>query len=322
MRAVVQSEYGVPEVLRIEDVAAPRPRPDQILVRVHASTVNRTDTGFRAATPAIVRFWSGLWRPRYDIPGTEFAGVVSELGSQVTTFEVGQRVFGRLEDETPGAHAEFVCVSADKAVGEQPAGVSHVEAAALCDGVMLANASITKLNLRPGVKVLVNGASGSIGTAVVQLAKARGAVVTAVCKTDSIDIVRSIGAERIINYERADFTACGETFSVVFDAVGKSSLGRCKALLDPGGYYLSTELGFIGQNPLFALRTAVLGGTYKVLFPIPRYRKEEVLLLKRMVEAGTYRAVVDRVYPLEEIAAAHHYVETGEKIGNVVVEVR
>lgn len=321
MRAVVQSQYGGPEVLRVATVAAPTPAADEILVRVHASAVNRTDTAFRSATPALVRLFSGLLRPRYEIPGTEFAGVVEAVGKNVTRFAVGQRVFGRLQDESPGAHAEFVCVGEDDAVAEQPSGVSHAEAAGLCDGVMLAQSYLQKLELSPGDKVLVNGASGSIGTAAVQLAKARGAHVTGVCKTEAIETVESLGADDIIDYEKTDFTACGRRFGVVFDAVGKSSLGKCKRLMQPGAYYLSTELGFAAQNPLLALRTALFGGKYKVLFPFPHYRKREVLLVRELVEAGKYRPVIDRTYPLGDIATAHRYVETGQKVGNVVVEI-
>ena len=317
MRAVVFDRYGPPEVLRLEEVERPVPRDDEVLIKVHASTVNRTDTGLRSAEYFISRFVTGLIRPRHTIPGTELAGEVVEVGPAVTDFEVGDEVFG-VSSRTAGAHAEFVSLPEGSPLAHKPVAMTFEEAAAVPDGVILALSYLRRVDLRSKRDVLVYGASGSIGTAAVQLARYFDADVTAVCATKDVELVSSLGADRVIDYTKDDFTRNGETYDFVFDAVGKLSYKRCKASLKPDGIYGSTDLGPYWQNPFLALWTSRVGDR-KVLFPIPRYTKRDVLFLKERIDAGKYRAVIDRRYPLEDVVEANRYVETGRKTGNVVL---
>jgi NADPH:quinone reductase-like Zn-dependent oxidoreductase len=319
MRAVVYDRYGPPEVLRLEEVERPVPADDEVLIKVHASTVNRTDTGLRSAEYFISRFFTGLLRPRRKIPGTELAGEVEAVGEAVTEFEVGDHVFG-VSASTAGTHAEFICLPESAPLAHKPTGMPFEEAAAVPDGVILALSYLRRMDLRRRPKILIYGASGSIGTAGVQLARYFEADVTAVCDTKNVELVRSLGAERVIDYTQEDFTKSGETYEFIFDAVGKLSFKRCRGSLRPGGIYGSTDLGPYWQNPFLALWTSRIGDK-RVLFPIPRYTKKDVLFLKRLIEAGKYRAVIDRRYPLEDVVEAHRYVETGQKTGNVVLTV-
>jgi NADPH:quinone reductase-like Zn-dependent oxidoreductase len=317
MRAVVYERYGGPEVLRLADVERPAPRDDELLVRVRATTVNRTDCGFRQPRPSFVRLFSGLRRPRRPILGTEFAGEVEAVGAAVTEFAPGDRVFGVNPDRF-GAHAEFLCVRERAPVATMPAGVGLDEAAAVCDGFILALTCLRWAGLKRGQRILIHGASGSIGTAAVQLAKHTGADVTAVCGTEGVDVVGSLGADRVIDYTREDLTAVGETFDVVFDAVGKTSFRRCRRLVRKGGVFVETDLGWLWQNPLLSLFTWRLAPK-RVMMPLPRYRKQEVRFVKELLEGGSYRAVIDRRYPLDQVVEATRYVETERKIGNVVL---
>jgi NADPH:quinone reductase-like Zn-dependent oxidoreductase len=319
MRAVVYDSYGPPEVLRLEEVERPVPKEDEVLIKVHASAVNRTDTGLRSAEYFISRFLTGLLRPKRKIPGTELAGEVVEVGAAVNEFKVGDHVFG-VSASTAGAHAEFVCLPESAPLAHKPTGMTFEEAAAVCDGAILALSYLRRVDLRMKQKILVYGASGSIGTAGVQLARYFDADVTAVCNTKNVELVRSLGADRVIDYTREDFTKSGETYDFIFDAVGKLSFKRCRGSLKPGGIYGSTDLGPYWQNPFLALWTSRIGDK-KVLFPIPRYTKKDILFLKELIEAGKYRAVIDRRYPLEDVVEANRYVETGQKTGNVVLTV-
>jgi NADPH:quinone reductase-like Zn-dependent oxidoreductase len=317
MRAVVHDSYGPPEVLRLEEVERPFPQEDEVLVRVRATTVNRTDCGWRRAKPFFARYFTGIRRPRRRILGMELAGDVEAVGAAVTEFAVGDQVFGV---KAFGAHAELVCVRESAALAHKPAVMSFEEAAAVCDGAIIALACLRRADLQPGRRVLVYGASGSIGTAAVQLARHFGADVTAVCNTKNLDLVRSLGADRAIDYTREDFTKNGETYDVIFDAVGKHSFRRCRRSLRPGGIFLETDLGFLWHVPVLALLSRRIGDK-RVTLAIPKYTKQNVLFLKELIEAGEYRAVLDRTYPLEEVVAATRYVETGEKTGNVVLTV-
>ena len=320
MKAAVHTGYGPPEVVRIAEVEAPTITDRDVLVKVHVATVNRTDCGFRAAEPFIVRFFSGLLRPKAPILGTEFAGVVEAIGRDVTTFEVGDRVFG-FNERRFGAHAEYLSIPEDGPLTTIPAGMSFEEAAPSTEGSHYALACITKAQVRSGQGVLVNGATGAIGSAAVQLLKDLGAVVTAVCDTEHIELVRGLGADRVIDYTAEDFTKDAQTYDVVFDAVGKSSFGRCRRLLTPGGFYLSTDLGRFCQNPILALITPLIGGK-KAMMPIPpRYDQARVRRFKAFLESGAFKPVVDRRYPLDEIVEAYRFVESGRKIGNVVITV-
>ena len=318
MRAVVHDSYGPPDVLRLEDVERPVPKSDEVLVRIHATTVNRSDTGFRSAEFLVARVFTGLLRPRRKILGSEFAGEVEAVGEAVTEFAVGDRVFG--VNAKGGAHAEFIEMRESGSLAPMPTGVTFAEAAAVCDGALLALWVLRRIDLRKGQKILVYGASGSIGTAAVQLARHFGAHVTAVCNTKNVELVRSLGADEVIDYVHEDFTKNGETYALVFDAVGKLSFGRCRGSLEEGGTYAVTDLGSLWQNPFFVLWTSRIGDK-KVLIPLPRHTQKDVLFLKELIEDGRYRAVIDRSYPLENVVEASRYVETGQKAGNVVLTV-
>lgn len=316
MRAVVHHRYGPPEVLRIEEVERPVPNDDEVLVRVRATTVTRTDCGLRSAEYWFTRVFTGLLRPKRKIAGMELAGVVEAVGAAVSEFEIGDEVFG----VRVGANAEYVCVREQGVLAHKPAGMSFEEAAAVCDGALLARTCLSAADLRKGRSILVYGASGSVGVAAVQLAKYFEADVSAVCNTKNVELVRSLGAEDVVDYLQEDFTKNGKTYDVIFDAVGKHSFRRSRRSLKPGGIYISTDLGFMFHGPIMVLLTRWIGDR-KAKVGIGRYRKEDVLLLKELIEAGRYRAVIDRSYPLEDVVEATRYVETQQKTGNVVLTV-
>jgi NADPH:quinone reductase-like Zn-dependent oxidoreductase len=317
MRAVVYDRYGPPDVLRLEEVERPVPKDDEVLVRIHATTVTRTDTGLRSAEYFVSRFATGLRRPKNRILGMEFAGEVEAVGAAVTEFGVGDQVFGGMGS---GAHAEFVCIRESAALAHKPAGMMFEEAAAVCDGASLALPCLRAAKLRQGQSILVYGASGSVGTSAVQLARNFDAQVTAVCNTKNLELVASLGADEVLDYTQEDFTKNGKTYDVIFDAVGKHSFRRSRRSLKPGGFYVDTDLGFLWHVPVLALLTRWIGDK-KVKLGIARYTKEDVLLLKELIEAGEYRAVIDRRYGLEDVVEATRYVETGQKTGNVVLTV-
>jgi NADPH:quinone reductase-like Zn-dependent oxidoreductase len=324
VRAVVYDTYGPPDVLRIEEVEQPVPKDDELLVKVYAAAVTRADCATREANRRsglaiafISRLISGLRRPKQRILGTEFAGKVAAAGAAVTEFAIGDHVFGSSGFRF-GAHAEFICMRESARIAPLPAGMSFEEAAAVCDGGLNALWCLRRGNLRKGQRILIYGASGAIGTAGVQLAKYFEADVTAVCSTKNVELMRSLGADRVVDYTQEDFTTNGETYDVIFDAVGKHSFGRCRSSLRPGGSYLATD-GF--RNLFLALWTSRFGDK-KVVFSIPpRYTKQDVLFLKKLIETGKYRAVIDRCYPLEDVVDATRYVETEQKTGNVVLTI-
>ncbi len=320
MRAVVHDKYGPPTVLRLEDVDRPAPKDDEVLIKIHATTVNRSDCGWRGGVPFFSRFFTGVRRPRRKILGSEFAGEVAAVGSSVSKFAVGDAVFGVCGF---GAHAEYVCMRESRALAHKPHNMSFSEAAAVPDGVAIAGACLKAAHLAEGRSILIYGASGAIGTAAVQLARQSGAQITAVCNTKNLELVKSLGADAVIDYTAEDFTKNGERYDVVFDAVGKNSFRRCRRSVKRGGIYIETDLGFMWHVPALALLTRLthrLGGR-RVTMPIPKYAPEEIVALKGMIEAGTYRAVIDRAYPLDQIVEATTYVETGQKTGNVVITV-
>jgi NADPH:quinone reductase-like Zn-dependent oxidoreductase len=326
MRAVVYDRYGPPDVLRIDEVARPVPREDDVLVKVHATTVNRADCATREANrrsglfvTILSRLISGARRPRQRILGSEFAGEVELVGPAVGEFAVGDHIFGNSGFRF-GAHAEFVCVRQSARIAPMPATMSFEEAAAVTDGALNALwcLRLADLQHRTGQRVLVYGASGSIGTAGVQLAKYFGADVTAVCSTKHVELVRSLGADHVIDYTREDFTQNGQTYDVIFDAVGKHAFRKCKRSLVRGGNYLATD----GLRNFLLARWTARFGDKKVKFQLPpRYTKQDILFLKQLIEAGKYRAVIDRRYPLEQVVDAARYVETEHKAGNVVLTV-
>lgn len=319
MRAIVYDRYGPPEVLRLAEVPRPSPKADEILIRVVATTVNRTDCGFRRGEPWIARFWSGLGRPRFPILGNELSGEVEEVGSGVKTFQPGDQVCG-LTGSTFGACAEYVCLPADAAIVPKPTNLGLEEAAGAWDGPWLALTCLRKAAVGSGQHILIYGASGSIGGSAVQLAKHLGAHVTAVCNTKNLDLVRSLGADELVDYTRTDFTRLDRTFDVVLDAVGKSTFGACRRLLKPDGRYLSTDLGPWWQNPLLQIWTGIVGGQQAGLaIPDSNRVRQDVQLLREIIEAKGLRPVIDRTYPLAEIVEAHRYVDTEQKTGSVVI---
>jgi len=319
MRAVVHTKYGDPDVLHLAEVDRPTPRADEVLIRVVATTVNQTDCGFRSGAPIIVRYFSGFRRPKKEILGSELAGVVEAVGDAVTKFAVGDEVFG-VNAFAFGAHAEYVCMRETAPLAKKPAGMTFDEAAAVCDGVVLSLSCLRAAGVGEGTRLAVYGASGSIGTAAVQLAKHLGAHVTAICNTKNVDTVKALGADEVIDYTKDDFTRQGERFDVIYDAVGKHNFRRCRRALVRGGSLVETDLGFLWQNPVLALVTKRVGSR-KLLFPIPNYTQADVEYLKDLIEAGEYRAVIDRRYPLEDVVEATKYVETRQKTGNVVLTV-
>lgn len=318
MRAAVTTRYGPPEVVEVREVEPPTLRADGVLVRVRSTTVNRTDCGFRAAKPFVVRLFAGLRRPRHPVLGCEFAGVVESVGDAVTRFQVGDSVFG-YDDARFGGHAELVAVAEDSPLATVPDGVSFDEAAAGTEGSHYALSGIRKVKVRSGDDVLVHGATGAIGSAAVQLLKAIGAQVAATSTTAQLDMVRELGADRVIDHTAVDFTQDGDgRYDLVIDAVGKSTFGRCRRVMKPHGVYLSSDLGPFLQNPLLALVTPRLPGR-SVRFPIPTMDQATVLYLRELMACGAFRPVLDRTYPLDEIVDAYRYVETGQKVGNVVI---
>ncbi len=321
MNAAINKEYGSPDVVRIADVPKPEPKDNEVLIKVHATTVNRTDTGFRGAEYFIIRLFFGLFKPKRHILGSELAGEVVAMGKDVTSFKVGDKVFG-LHTDIYGAHAEYIAVPESGSITTMPHGATYAEAVAICEGPWLALTFLKAVKIGKGHRAIVNGASGSIGSSALQLAKYFGAEVTAVIGTKNVELAHSLGADRVIDYMKEDFTAILEegAYDFVFDAVGKSSFGKCKKLLKPGGIYISSELGPYSQNPFLALWTPLFSSK-KVKFPIPKDKKEHIIFFKELYEAGKLRAVIDRHYPLDEIVEAHRYAESGQKTGSVVIDV-
>jgi NADPH:quinone reductase-like Zn-dependent oxidoreductase len=317
MKAVVFNRYGPPETLSLREVPVPRPAPNEIRVRVIATTVNRTDTATLRAHPFFARAMTGLFRPKMQTLGMDFAGIVDGLGDGVTTFQPGDRVFGLLPDKF-GAHAEYLCMPADGAVTCIPGDLPFDEAVA-GEGAWYASTTVGLLSA--GQMCLVYGASGAIGTAAVQLAKARGAEVTAVVGTRHLDLANRLGADRIINYEDEDFTAIGETFDLVFDAVGKTSWFACRRLLNQSGIFAATDLGPFWSNILLSMWFGITRSR-RVRVPYPEDAPGFVRHVADLMAEGRFRGVFDRSYPLEDIVEAFRYVETGQKTGIVVIDVQ
>jgi NADPH:quinone reductase-like Zn-dependent oxidoreductase len=318
MKAVVQDRYGPPEVLRVDEVERPVPKDDEVLIRVRASTVTQSDRHARAASPFFWRLFAGLRRPRWRTLGVELAGEVEAVGATVTEFKVGDEVFGHPSSYF-GAHAEYVCVREAGALAHKPAGMSFEEAAAVCDGASQALGTLRQADVQEGRRLVIYGASGSLGTAAVQLAKHFGAHVTAVCGTDHVELVRSLGADEVVDYRQQDFTKNGQTYDAIIDAVGKYSFRRGRGSLKPGGIYVATDGGRFLVETIALLVATRWVGSKRVRSGIGRRIKKDVLFLKELIEAGEFRAVIDRRYPMDQAAEAHRYVETWRKAGNVVL---
>ena len=321
MKAVINARWGSPDVLEIRQVPKPEPKAGEVLIRVHATTVSRTDCGMLRPHPFFVRFFAGLRRPKRTILGMDFAGEVETVGTGVTSFKPGDRVFG-MSPDVYGAHAEYLCVPEKAAMVAMPAG-SCFGGAVVCEGAWYADTYLQGFRLKPGHRILIYGASGAIGTAAVQLAKSYGAKVTAVVATQHLDLVRTIGADRAVDYTAEDFTQIGETFDCVLDAVGKTTYFRCRRLLKPEGVFAATDLGPWCQNPLLVI-WSLITGSHRVIFPLPQSSKAKAFVefLKTIMEAGEFRPIIDREYLLEAIADAYRYVETAQKTGIVVINVR
>lgn len=319
MKAAVYTRYGGPEVVSIEDVQKPQVKANEILIKIHASSVNRTDTGFRSAEYVISRLFSGLFKPRQPILGCEFAGEVEAKGEDVTLFNIGDRVFG-YDDTGFGGHAEYKTMNATAPVATLPDSISYTDGAALTEGSHYALSNIRAAKVKTGDTVLVYGATGAIGSAAVQLLKHLGAFVVAVSNTKNLQLVQSLGADEVIDYMTQDFTKTSHRFDFVFDAVGKSSFGQCKPLMKARGIYVSTELGKNSEN-IFLAMIGSFTKDKKVLFPIPTAKKEDILYLRILAENNFFKPIIDREYPLDEIVEAHRYVETGQKTGNVIIKI-
>lgn len=318
MRAAVNTDYGPPAVVAVSEVPVPEPGAGDLLVRVDVTTVNRTDCAYRAARPFVMRVATGLRRPRRTILGTELAGEVVDTGAQVDRFAVGDPVFAYVEG-TFGAHAEYAVVHQDASVATIPPTVSRSAAAAATEGYHYARSAIRRSGVRAGDRVLVNGATGGIGSAAVQQLSTLGTEVTAVCAGEHADLVRGLGAQHVVDYTTEDFTRLAYRFDVVLDAVGTSTFGRCRRILGPVGVYVSSEPGPYWQNLPLSVLGALRRGHRRVVFPFPEQGRSVVAEISEQLAAGTFRPVIDRTYPLARIAEAHRYVESGRKIGSVLI---
>ncbi|MDR6554431.1 NAD(P)-dependent alcohol dehydrogenase [Paenibacillus qinlingensis] len=318
MRAIVCSKYGKPEVLLLRQVDLPEPKDNEVRIKLHAAIVTPSDCAFRKADPFIIRLMYGLRKPKHTILGVEFAGEIDAVGKSVTAFRAGDRVSG-ISPTSFGAYAEYVCLPEAATMASLPVNASFEEAAGLCDGALTALIFLRDTaQLKRGQKILINGASGSVGAYAVQLAKYFGAEVTGVCSSTNAAFVKSLGADRVIDYTQEDFTKSGQSYDVIFDAIGKRSFTQCKDSLSAKGVYLTTvpSLGIMLQM----LWTSKLSSK-KAKFTAAglQQKKENLAFLGKLFEAGHVKAVIDRRYPLEKMAEAHSYVDTGRKKGNVVI---
>jgi NADPH:quinone reductase-like Zn-dependent oxidoreductase len=330
MKAIVYTEYGPPDVLQLQEVEKPTPKDNEVLIKVYATSVNYGDIiarDFRNVTPRkfnmpfifwlLARIFFGLRKPKIKILGSEFAGEIEATGKEVKRFKAGDQVFGYL-GQSMGAYAEYLCLPEAGVVAIKPANMTYEEAVTVPSGGMTALYILRKVNIQSGQKVLINGASGGIGSFAVQLARNAGAEVTGVCGTPRLEFVKSLGADKVIDYTQEDFTTNGETYDLIFDILGKSSFSRCKSSLKPNGRYL---LASFKMKQLFQMLWTSITGSKKVICVLSPQRTEDLISLKELIEAGKIKSVIDRSFPLEQAAAAHRYVETGHKKGNVVITV-
>lgn len=329
MKAIVYSKYGAPDVLHLKDVEKPEPKDNEILVRVRATSVNYGDLTVRDFghlsphkfnMPALLwlpaRMTFGWNKPKVNILGSELAGEVESIGRDVTKFNPGDQIFAYVGPGM-GANAEYICLPEDGIIAPKPVNMTYEEACTLPGGAVMATSLLGKVNIQPGHKVLVNGASGSIGSMVIQLAKYFGAEVTGVCSTAGVDFVKSLGADKVIDYIRDDFTQNGETYDLIFDVLGRAPFSRSKNSLKPNGIHLYAS--FKTKQILQMLWTSVAGSKKKVICAFASEKAENLIFVKELAEAGKIKTIVDRYYPLEQTAKAHRYAETGGKRGNVVI---
>ncbi|REG83054.1 NAD(P)-dependent alcohol dehydrogenase [Algoriphagus antarcticus] len=317
MKAAIRRSYGGPKTIQVEEIDNPVPRDNQILIRVHATTVNRTDCANLAAKPLVMRFIIGFFKPRKTTLGTDFAGEVVAIGKNIHSFQVNQRVFG-FTDLGLESQAEFMALTPKENLLTIPDHLNYKQAAASLEGAHYAHSFIHKVTIQPGQRILINGATGAIGSALLQFVKTFEVHVTATCTTKNVALVQSLGADKVYDYSKEDFTSDIEKYDFVFDAVGKSTFGKCKSLLKKEGIYISSELGPYSQNIFLALLTPLFGRK-KVVFPIPYSLSKTLPYIKLMLQKGKFKPVIDREYPLDDIAEAYEYVLSGKKTGNVII---
>lgn len=321
MKTIVYQKYGSPNVLELKEVEKPTPKDDEVLIRIYATTVTATECSFRKGKPFYTRLFTGIINPKINTLGEELAGVIETVGKNVKLFKEGDEVFGTAGPNF-GANAEYLCLPESGVLASKPINMSYEESASICDGILTALPFLRdKGNIQRGQKVLINGASGSVGTAAVQLASYFGAEVTGVCSTTNVELIKSLGADNVIDYTAEDFTNRGETYDIIFDTVGKISFSRCKRSLKKGGIFLEAAIGFAILPQV--LWTSIVGTKKAVIAATglrsENERKKDLIILKELIEAGKIKAVIDRSYPLEQIAEAHRYVDKGHKKGNVVI---
>jgi len=320
MKAIVYTKYGPPEVLQFKEVEKPVPKDNEVLIRVYATTVTKFDCWQRSCT-APTGFWlpmriaSGLRKPKKTILGTELAGEIESVGKDVKGFKKGDQVFG-FTGMSMGANVEYICMPEEGALAIKPTNITYEEAAGVPYGALTALFFLRKGNIQSGQKVLIFGASGGVGTAAVQLARYFGAEVTGVCSTTKLELVKSLGADKVIDYTKEDFTKSGETYDVIFDTVGMSSVSRSKRSLKKKGFYLFSTFGL---PKLVQILWLSMTSSKKFISGLTKERSEDLIFLKELIESGKIKSVIDRCYPLEQIADAHRYVEKGHKKGNVVI---
>ncbi len=317
MYAITRKKYGSPNVLKIKKITKPSPKENEVLIRVYATTINRTDCGILSGKPFLIRFFTGLFKPKTPVPGTDFAGQIEAVGSKVHSFKVGDRVWG-LNDEGLASHATYMTIAADQAVAKIPENISYEEAVACAEGAHYAFNSINKIKLEKGMKVLVNGATGAIGSAALQLLKHRGLFVTAVGNTPNIALLKTLGADKTFDYLKEDFTKDDQQYHFILDAVGKSTFSKCKKLLLPGGIYISSELGPNAENLYLPFWTKLFGNK-RVIFPIPFNCKRSILFMTGLLEKRAFTPVIDKRYTPDAIQEAYSYVASGQKTGNVIL---
>ncbi|MBN1995330.1 MAG: NAD(P)-dependent alcohol dehydrogenase [Anaerolineae bacterium] len=329
MKVIIYERYGSPDVLQLKEVEKPVPKDDEVLIRVYATTVTATDCMIRKGKPLVGRIFLGLTKPRNKILGIELAGEVEAVGQAVKRFRKGDQVFGAAMARM-SCSAEYTCLPEKTALAIKPVNMTYEEAAAFCDGALTALTFLKDIGkVQSGQKVLINGASGSVGSFAVQLARYYGAEVTGVCSTTNVEMVKSLGANKVIDYTKEDFTKSGETYDIIFDAVGKTSFPRCKSVLKQAGAFLPVSIF------LMSLPEVVQLGWMSMIRRLPGWQSgkkvktgasisnpERLNFLKELIEAGQIKSVIDRVYPLEKIVEAHRYVEKGHKKGNVVITVQ
>jgi NADPH:quinone reductase-like Zn-dependent oxidoreductase len=319
MQACVYNQYGGPDVVMVDQLPIPVPGDNELLVKVHYSTVNRTDCGFRSAEYFVSRFWSGLFRPKYKILGCEYAGEVISKGAKVTNVEIGDRICG-FNDERFGGHAEYNLVKDTDAFAKIPESISFQTAAALTEGGHYALCQIRAAKLKPNANVMVYGATGAIGSAATQLLMHYEMKVTAVGPTEKMNLVKSLHPTNILDYKQSSLDTLQEPHDLILDAVGKLDYHKIKSLLSPNGKYISTELGKNGKNVWMAMLTSMSKGK-RVLFPIPLTLKSDITLLCELAASKQFVPMIDRTFELSDIKEAYRYVETGQKNGNVLLKV-